>query len=427
MVFQPSSCTNLRDVAAHLQAAESTCIVGTVAANVAKSDSTFSVSVSTLVFGEEESGSVTFNNTLGRVYQSGEKITGFKNSDTGLYEPDSNYSISVGTANGMAAGGSVASVDVNGNTIVATNYTGRTILTGSTVTVLETPTGIFEVALTTDSALLWKAFASQDAPAAYNHFHTWQPISDLGGTTSSGTVYDPLSLLSDVLTGDTVLFMIDGGDYQVVSTKQGSGAEVTCENVKDIWEDVFSVVTTGTPDEDECINTLADLFEGAVLDTSYHPQYSPGTPPSFQVVGGCGIVVEERGSGWFAVRLDAMHIAGNGLKIRPHLDFPLGDWNCILDVKYDDECLKMNDDGELSLNVRKLVEDDSRLLATKDCRIGLATQTKEFVTAIKDIKLEAVGSELKVSLDVEYGSFQVFRGQSSREETFTGSVSGETC
>ena len=427
MVFQPSSCTNLRDVAAHLQAAESTCIVGTVAANVAKSDSTFSVSVSTLVFGEEESGSVTFNNTLGRVYQSGEKITGFKNSDTGLYEPDSNYSISVGTANGMAAGGSVASVDVNGNTIVATNYTGRTILTGSTVTVLETPTGIFEVALTTDSALLWKAFANQDAPAAYNHYHTWQPISDLGGTTSFGTVHDPLSLQSDVLTGDTVLFMIDGGDYQVVSTKQGSGAEVTCENVKDVWEDVFSVVTTGTPDEDECINTLADLFEGAVLDTSYHPQYSPGTPPSFQVVGGCGIVVEERGSGWFAVRLDAMHIAGNGLKIRPHLDFPLGDWNCILDVKYDDECLKMNDDGELSLNVRKLVEDDSRLLATKDCRIGLATQTKEFVTAIKDIKLEAVGSELKVSLDVEYGSFQVFRGQSTRQETFTGSVSGETC
>ena len=380
-----------------------------------------------MVFGEEESGSVTFNNTLGRVYQSGEKITGFKNSDTGLYEPDSNYSISVGTANGMAAGGSVASVDVNGNTIVATNYTGRTILTGSTVTVLETPTGIFEVALTTDSALLWKAIAAQDAPAAYNHYHTWQPISDLGGTTSSGTVYDPLSLQSDVLTGDTVLFMIDGGDYQVVSTKQGSGAEVTCENVKDVWEDVFSVVTTGTPDEDECINTLADLFEGAVLDTSYHPQYSPGTPPSFQVVGGCGIVVEERGSGWFAVRLDAMHIAGNGLKIRPHLDFPLGDWNCILDVKYDDECLKMNDDGELSLNVRKLVEDDSRLLATKDCRIGLATQTKEFVTAIKDIKLEAVGSELKVSLDVEYGSFQVFRGQSSRKETFTGSVTGETC
>ena len=246
MAFKASSCTNLRDVAAHLQTVDSACIVGTVAANVAKSDSTFSVSVSTLVFGEEESGSVTFNNTLGRVYQSGEKITGFKNSDTGVYEPDSNYSISVGTANGMVAGGSVASVDVNGNTIVATNYTGRTILTGSTVTVLETPTGLYEVALTTDSALLWKAFAAQDAPAAYNHFHTWQPISDLGGTTSSGTVYDPLSLLSDVLTGDTVLFVVDGGDYQVVSTKQGSGASVTCENVKDVWEDVFSVVTTGT-------------------------------------------------------------------------------------------------------------------------------------------------------------------------------------
>ena len=421
MAFEASSCTDLRDVATHLKAAESTCIVGTVAANVAKLDSTFSVSVSTLVFGEEESGSVTFNNTLGRVYQSGEKITGFKNSDTGLYEPDSNYSISVGTANGMAAGGSVASVDVNGNTIVATNYTGRTILTGSTVTVLETPTGIFEVALTTDSALLWKAFANQDAPAAYNHFHTWQPISDLGGTTSFGTVHDPLSLQSDVLTGDTVLFVVDGGDYQVVSTKQGSGAEVTCENVKDVWEDVFSVVTTGTPDEDECINSLADLFEGAVLDTATNQ-----TRP-FEIVGGCGIVVEERGSGWFAVRLDATHVAGEGLEIRQHLDFPLGDWNCILDVKYDDECLKMNDAGELSLNVRKLVEDEPWLHVKDDCRISLSTQLSEYVKSIEGIKIEAVGSELKVSLDVEYGSFEAFGTQSTRQETFTGTVTGETC
>ena len=415
MAFKASSCTNLRDVAAHLQTVDSACIVGTVAANVAKSDSTFSVSVSTLVFGEEESGSVTFNNTLGRVYQSGEKITGFKNSDTGVYEPDSNYSISVGTANGMAAGGSVASVDVNGNTIAATNYTGRTILTGSTVTVLETPTGLFEVALTTDSALLWKAIAAQDAPAAYNHYHTWQPISDLGGTTSSGTVYDPLSLQSDVLTGDTVLVVVDGGDYQVVSTKQGSGASVTCENVKDVWEDVFSVVTTGISDADACINTLATLFEGAVLDTATNQT------PSFQVSGGCGIDVSSTGSGRFDVSVVAGDLAGNGLIASEN---PA---SCQLAVKYDDECLKMSDDGVLSLNVRKLVEDDSRLLATKDCRIGLATQTKEFVTAIKDIKLEAVGSELKVSLDVEYGSFQVFRGQSSREETFTGSVTGETC
>ena len=425
MAFQPSSCTNLQDVAAHLQVAESTCIVGNVAANVAKSDSTFSVSVSTLVFGEEESGSVTFNNTLGRVYQSGEKITGFKNSDTGLYEPDSNYSISVGTANGMVAGGSVASVVVNGNTIAATNYTGRTILTGSTVTVLETPTGIFEVALTTDSALLWKAIAAQDAPAAYNHYHTWQPISDLGGTTSSGTVYDPLSLQSDVLTGDTVLFVVDGGDYQVVSTKQGSGAEVTCENVKDVWEDVFSVVTTGTPDEDECINTLADLFEGAVLDTSYRPQYSPGTPS--KIMGGCGIVVDSYGSRWYEIRLDAEHVAGEGLEVHQHLDIPRDDWNCRLDVKYDDECLKLNDDGELSLNVRKLVEDEKRLHAKDDCRISLSTQTSEYVKSIEGIKIEAVGSELKVSLDVEYGSFEAFGTQSTRQETFTGTVTGETC
>ena len=415
MAFKASSCTNLRDVATHLQTVDSSCIVGTVAANVAKSDSTFSVSVSTLVFGGEESGSVTFNNTLGRVYQSGEKITGFKNSDTGLYEPDSNYSISVGTANGMAAGGSVASVDVNGNTIAATNYTGRTILTGSTVTVLETPTGLFEVALTTDSALLWKAFAAQDAPSAYNHYNTWQPISDLGGTTSFGTVHDPLSLQSDVLTGDTVLFVVDGGDYQVVSTKQGSGASVTCESVKDVWEDVFSVVTTGTSDADACINTLATLFEGAVLDTATNQT------PSFQVSGGCGIDVSSTGSGRFDVSVVAGDLAGNGLIASEN---PA---SCQLAVKYDDECLKMNDDGELSLNVRKLVEDDSRLLATKDCRIVLATETKEFVTDIKNVKLEAVGSELKVSLEVAYGSFQVFRGQSWREETLTGTVTGETC
>ena len=127
------------------------------------------------------------------------------------------------------------------------------------------------------------------------------------------------------------------------------------------------------------------------------------------------------GSGRFDVSVVAGDLAGNGLIASEN---PA---SCQLAVKYDDECLKMSDDGVLSLNVRKLVEDDSRLLATKDCRIGLATQTKEFVTAIKDIKLEAVGSELKVSLDVEYGSFQVFRGQSSREETFTGSVTGETC
>tara|TARA_A100001391_G_scaffold192346_1_gene166543 strand:+ start:6910 stop:8157 length:1248 start_codon:yes stop_codon:yes gene_type:complete len=415
MAFKASSCTNLRDVAAHLQTVDSSCIVGTVAANVAKSDSTFSVSVSTLVFGEEESGSVTFNNTLGRVYQSGEKITGFKNSDTGFYEPDSNYSISVGTANGMAAGGSVASVDVNGNTIAATNYTGRTILTGSTVMVLETPTGLFEVALTTDSALLWKAFASQDAPAAYNHFHTWQPISDLGGTTSSGTVYDPLSLLSDVLTGDTVLFVVDGGDYQVVSTKQGSGASVTCENVKDVWEDVFSVVTTGTSDADACINTLATLFEGAVLDTATNQT------PSFQVSGDCGIDVSSTGSGQFDVSVVAGDLAGNGLIASEN---PA---SCQLAVKYDDECLKLNGDGELSLNVRKLVEDETYLTATNDCRIGLATETQEYVRGIEGISLEVVGTELKVSLDVEYGSFQAFGTQSTRQETFTGTVTGETC
>ena len=416
MAFQPSSCTDLRDVAAHLQEAESTCIVGTVAANVAKSDSTFSVSVSTLVFGEEESGSVTFNNTLGRVYQNGEKITGFKNSDTGFYEPDSNYSISVGTANGMAAGGSIASVDVNGNTIVATNYTGRTILTGSVVTVLETPTGFFEVALTTDSALLWKAFAAQDAPAAaYNHFHTWQPISDLGGTTSFGTVHDPLSLLSDVLTGDTVLFVVDGGDYQVVSTKQGSGAEVTCENLKDVWEDVFSVVTTGTPDEDECINSLADLFAGAVLDTATNQT------PSFQVSGGCGIDVFSTGSGQFGVSVVAGDLAGDGLIASSSSS------SCQLAVKYDDECLKLNGDGELSLNARKLVEDEPLLDAKSDCRISLSTQKSEFVKSIEGIKIEAVGSALKVSLDVRYGYLQTLGTQSTRHETYTDTVTGETC
>ena len=159
----------------------------------------------------------------------------------------------------------------------------------------------------------------------------------------------------------------------------------------------------------------APLFEGAVLDTATNQT------PSFQVSGGCGIDVSSTGSGRFDVSVVAGDLAGDGLIASEN---PA---SCQLAVKYDDECLKLNDDDELSLNVRKLVEDETWLHAKDDCRISLSTQMSEYVKSIEGIKIEAVGSELKVSLDVEYGSFEAFGTQSTRQETFTGTVTGETC
>lgn len=321
--FEASSCTDVYDLAVatedlarivneiSLGGGTQTCVVGSVSGSVLSSAASFTVDTLDVVFGVEAAGSVTCNNTMGLAYSDDDRIIIWKRSDTGNYETNlyaagSTINVFNGTADAIIQPESSGNVTVSGESgspFNCYNATGRVIWSGAECLVNTTDLKINN----SSSAVMLTAAATQAAPTSYAHFDSWAGVSHkyFNATGASGTVVDPLGILSNVNDNDVILFAAEGSTYNAI------GKKTNCDDVQAAIDGYLQIAITQSPGSDACENTLATSFCEAVQVCA-----SEVFPlDQFTVITqGCGIELTENPDNNYEVKIDPSQLAkGKGL------------------------------------------------------------------------------------------------------------------